>query len=91
MGIRGRIFLVAGLLAAVAVLIAGLSIRAMQEYNQRVAQLQAVSQRALYGEHLNRLVTAVVMDSRGIYGAPAGTQRRSPRDCGATQSACWTL
>ena len=70
MGIRGQIFLVAGLLAAVAALIAGLSIRAMQEYNQRVAQLQVVSQRALYGEHLNRLVTAVVMDSRGIYGAP---------------------
>ncbi|MGP0090772.1 MAG: methyl-accepting chemotaxis protein [Xanthobacteraceae bacterium] len=55
---------------AAAALIAGLSIRAMQEYNGKVSELQLASQRALYGEHLNRLVTAVVMDSRGIYGAP---------------------
>jgi methyl-accepting chemotaxis protein len=70
MGIRARIFLVAGVLAVAAVVITILSILAMQEYNRKVSELQLASQRAFYGERLNRLVTAVVMDSRGIYAAP---------------------
>jgi methyl-accepting chemotaxis protein len=70
MGIRARIFLVAGVLAVAAVLITMLSIIAMQEYNRKVDELQLASQRAFYGERLNRLVTAVVMDARGIYAAP---------------------
>ena len=38
-------------------------------YQHQVAELEAASLRAYDGEHLNRLVTAVVMDARGIYAS----------------------
>lgn len=50
--------------------IGGLAVFVTASFNERTEQLEAASQRAFNGEHLNRLVTAVVMDARGIYAAP---------------------
>ena len=41
----------------------------MQTFNSSVEEVKSTSVRALYSERLNRLVTAVVMEARGIYGA----------------------
>ncbi len=38
-------------------------------FSARIDQMEAASARAYNGERLNRLVTAVVMDARGIYAA----------------------
>ena len=69
MRIRGRINLLVGLLSLVACTIGGLSIFAVNEYHKQALTLEAVADRARRGETLNRLVTAVVMESRGIYAA----------------------
>ncbi|WP_311272451.1 MULTISPECIES: methyl-accepting chemotaxis protein [unclassified Rhizobium] len=69
MKIRGKINLLVGLLSLVACTIGGLAIYAVREYHTQTIALDAVADRALLGEKLNRLVTAVVMESRGVYGA----------------------
>ncbi|NTE85260.1 methyl-accepting chemotaxis protein [Agrobacterium rubi] len=69
MRIRGKINLLVGLLSLVACTIGGLSIYAVKEYQTQVVALDAIADRARRGETLNRLVTAVVMESRGIYAA----------------------
>ncbi|POO56775.1 methyl-accepting chemotaxis protein [Agrobacterium rosae] len=69
MRIRGRINLLVGLLSLVACTIGGLSIFAVNEYHKQTLTLDAVADRARRGETLNRLVTAVVMEARGIYAA----------------------
>ncbi|UHS60219.1 methyl-accepting chemotaxis protein [Agrobacterium vaccinii] len=69
MKIRGKINLLVGLLSLVACTIGGLSIYAVKEYHAQTLALDAVADRARHGETLNRLVTAVVMESRGIYAA----------------------
>jgi methyl-accepting chemotaxis protein len=70
MGIRAKIMGAVGVLGVLAVLLAGLGIQSMQAYNERVERYENAATRAHNGEHLNRLVTAVVMESRGIYAAP---------------------
>jgi len=67
--IRGKINLLVGLLSLVACTIGGLSIYAVNEYHSRVVAFDAAADRAHKGESLNRLVTAVVMEARGIYAA----------------------
>ncbi|WP_312946633.1 methyl-accepting chemotaxis protein [Agrobacterium sp.] len=69
MKIRGKINLLVGLLSLVACTIGGLSIYAVNEYHSRVVAFDAAADRAHKGESLNRLVTAVVMEARGIYAA----------------------
>ena len=69
MRIKGKaLALIAGL-TLVSAAIAGLGADAMRTYNMNVEQLRLASTRAFYGERLNRLVTAVVMESRGIYAS----------------------
>lgn len=69
MRIKGKaLALIAGL-TLVSSVIAGLGADAMRTYNEHVEQLRLASTRAFYGERLNRLVTAVVMESRGIYAS----------------------
>jgi methyl-accepting chemotaxis protein len=43
-------------------------------FAERVQHLENASARAFAGEHLNRLVTAVVMDARGIYASDSVEQ-----------------
>lgn len=69
MRIRTKIIAAVGVMSVVAVLLAGLGIQSMQAYNARVAAYENAATRAYYGEHLNRLVTAVVMEARGIYAS----------------------
>ncbi|MCM5556885.1 methyl-accepting chemotaxis protein [Pleomorphomonas sp. JP5] len=69
MKIQGKLYTIVAVLGVIAIGVALLGIRLMQGYNQQVDAFQLASQRAYDGEHLNRLITAVVMDSRGIYAA----------------------
>ncbi|MDI7862201.1 methyl-accepting chemotaxis protein [Rhizobiaceae bacterium n13] len=69
MGIRGKIYMIVGLMSLVTVIIGGIALYVMTEYNNKLSSFQQASHRAYQGEHLNRLVTAVVMDARGIYAA----------------------
>ena len=69
MKIQGKLYSIVALLGVIAIGVALLGIRLMQGYNEQVDAFQLASQRAYDGEHLNRLITAVVMDSRGIYAA----------------------
>ncbi|SCM72349.1 Methyl-accepting chemotaxis protein [uncultured Pleomorphomonas sp.] len=69
MKIQGKLYSIVALLGIIAIGVALFGIRLMQGYNEQVDAFQLASQRAYDGEHLNRLITAVVMDSRGIYAA----------------------
>jgi methyl-accepting chemotaxis protein len=66
---RMKFYAVLTLLAAVAVLAAALCINSMGAYHARVQEIARVSERALLGEQLDKLVIATVMESRGIYMA----------------------
>jgi methyl-accepting chemotaxis protein len=70
MKIRTRLFLIVAVMGLVVSAIGGLALFVTASFTERTEQLEAASQRAFNGEHLNRLVTAVVMDARGIYAAP---------------------
>ncbi len=69
MRIRGRINLLVGLMSLVACTIGGLSIYAINEFRVRSHHFEEAAERAYKGEALNRLVTAVVMEARGVYAA----------------------
>ena len=53
--------------------VGGLSIYAVGEYRDRAAAFEQTADRAQKGEMLNRLVTAVVMEARGVYAAKDST------------------
>ncbi len=57
------------ILAAVAVVVGLVGIVTLQSYKQVVDHMQNAAKRALLAERVNEMVTAVVMDSRGIYMA----------------------
>jgi methyl-accepting chemotaxis protein len=67
MKIRGKINLLVGLMALVALVVGGISLYAISEYGRRIDAFHSAADRAYQGENLNRLVTAVVMEARGIY------------------------
>ncbi len=67
--ITTKIYILAGLLAAIAAVIGIFGVNAMSVFNSRAQAMANASQQALYGERINGLVFAVVMDSRGIYMA----------------------
>jgi methyl-accepting chemotaxis protein len=69
MKIRTKIFALVAALSFVAVVIAAVGINTLQTYNQAVDDVRLAATRALYGERLNRLVTHVVMEARGIYAS----------------------
>jgi methyl-accepting chemotaxis protein len=74
MKIRGKINLLVGLMSAVALVVGGLSLFALSEYRTKMDAYEAAAQQAHMGESLNRLVTAVVMDARGIYASKTTEQ-----------------
>ena len=69
MNISGKIYSLVGILCLSALVIGATALYAVNEYSAQLAQYRLVSDRVYLGERLNRFVTAVVMDSRGIYGA----------------------
>ncbi len=70
MKIRTRIYLIVAVMGLIVCAVGGLAVYATVAFTERAQQLEDASQRAFNGEHLNRLVTAVVMDARGIYASP---------------------
>jgi len=68
-GIQAKIYGIVALLAALTLLATGIGYTGMQSYHDQVAAMARASERALLGERIDGLVTAVVMDSRGIYMA----------------------
>jgi len=50
-------------------IIGGTALFAVSGYDQKLTDYRHASERAYLGERLNRYVTAVVMEARGIYGA----------------------
>lgn len=76
MKIRTKIFALVATLSLVAIVIAGVGISTLQTYNQAVDDVRLAATRALYGERLNRLVTHVVMEARGIYASKDTTEAR---------------
>ncbi|KRA97757.1 hypothetical protein ASD83_11730 [Devosia sp. Root685] len=77
MRIRGKVLSIVGIMGVVAALITGIGLYVVAEYDHQIQRLDNSSKRALYGETMNRLVTAVVMESRGIYAA-ANTEKAAP-------------
>ncbi|MCR6636744.1 hypothetical protein [Devosia sp.] len=77
MRIRGKVLSIVGIMGVVAALITGIGLYVVAEYDHQIQRLDDSSKRALYGETMNRLVTAVVMESRGIYAA-ANTEKGRP-------------
>lgn len=67
--IRTKLFALLGALSLVTLAVAGVSVSTLGSVNGSVEEVQVTSARALYSERLNRLVTAVVMEARGIYAA----------------------
>ncbi len=85
MKIQGKLYSIVALLGLIAIGVAILGIVKMQGYNRQVDSFQLASQRAFDGEHLNRMITAVVMDSRGIYAA-ANQEKAKPFADGINKS-----
>ncbi|MGD9477725.1 methyl-accepting chemotaxis protein [Shinella sp. G-2] len=69
MKIRGKIYLIVGVMGLISVLIGGIAVHVVSEYSEKLHQYENAADRAFLGEHLNRQVTAVVMEARGIYAA----------------------
>lgn len=65
--IAPKIYGVVALLSLVAVLIATISVIAMNKYTDLVDSAALASKRALLGENTNSMIYAGVMESRGIY------------------------
>ncbi|MBT9372076.1 methyl-accepting chemotaxis protein [Rhizobium sp. CSW-27] len=74
MRIRGKINLLVGVMGLVALIVGGTSLFAISEYSRRIATYQSAAERAHLGESLNRIVTAVVMDARGIYASKTAAE-----------------
>ena len=69
MKISGKIYSLVGMMCLSALVIGATALYAVGEYSARLAEYKLVADRAYLGERLNRYVTAVVMDSRGIYAS----------------------
>src|SRR5829696_8305295 len=69
MRIRTKLFALVGALSFVTVITSAVGISTVRTYDAAVDDVKAASIRALYSERLNRLVTAVVMEARGVYAA----------------------
>ncbi|MCB1447506.1 MAG: HAMP domain-containing protein, partial [Rhizobiaceae bacterium] len=69
MNISGKIYSLVGILCLSALVIGATALYSVNEYSARLGEYKLVSDRVYLGERLNRLVTAVVMEARGIYAA----------------------
>lgn len=69
MKISGKIFSLVAILGTAALIVGAVGIFVVNQYDIKTRELLTVSERAYNGERLNRLVTAVVMESRGMYAS----------------------
>jgi len=69
MKIKTKLLALVSALSLGTIIVAGVGISTVRTYNAAVDDVRAAAFHALYAEHLNQLVTQVVMESRGIYAA----------------------
>ena len=69
MRIKAKILGFVGLCSMVTLVVATISIMSLQTFNTALTDAKLASQRALDAANMNRLVTSVVVESRGIYAA----------------------
>ena len=69
MTIRARILALVAAFAIMASAITALGLTTISDYNTMIGRYHRAYENAYRGEHLNRLVTAAVMESRGVYMA----------------------
>ncbi len=69
MSIRARILALVGCFALTALIVAGLGLMTIGDYNRMMKTYDQAYDSAWRGERLNHLVSNVVMESRGIYAA----------------------
>ena len=67
MTIKLRILALVAGFAIMAAAITGLGLVTINDYNRMLQTADKAQDNAYRGEHLNRLVTAAVMESRGVY------------------------
>jgi methyl-accepting chemotaxis protein len=67
LSIAVKIYAVVGFLTLGGAIAGGLGIHAMQRYEALVQEIQRTAERGLLAERVNGQITAVVMESRGIY------------------------
>ncbi len=77
MKIRGKIYLIVGVMSFIAMAITGMALVVATEYSSRLSHFENASDRAFKGERLNRLVTGVVMEARGIYASPSAEKAKT--------------
>ena len=75
--VSGKVYSLVGILGAAAIVIGAMGVFVTVQYGAKTAALLQISQRAYLGEQVNRMVTAVVMEARGIYAA-ANTEKAQP-------------
>ena len=76
MKIRTRIFSIVLIMGIMICAVGGIAVYFAVDFTAKVQQMENASARAFAGEHLNRLVTAVVMDARGIYASDSVEQAK---------------
>lgn len=69
MKIKVKLFTLVCAMSLLVMIIAGVGINTVRTYDKAVDDVSHASARALYAEKLNRLVTTVVMEARGIYAS----------------------
>ncbi len=80
MKIRGKINLLVSVMTGAALLIGATALYALHQYDQKMQSYEQTAGRAYMGERLNRYVTAVVMEARGIYAAASAKDSKSFAD-----------
>ncbi|WP_243374057.1 methyl-accepting chemotaxis protein [Microvirga solisilvae] len=69
MKIRTKLFALVSALTLGTAIVAGLGLYAVRTYDATVDEVRETAIHALYAERLNRMVTHVVMETRGIYAS----------------------
>ena len=80
MKIRGKITLLVLVMTGAALLIGATALYALHQYDRKLQAYEQTASRAYMGEHLNRFVTATVMEARGIYAAASAKDAKSFAD-----------
>ena len=71
----GGVYAVVASLGLVALIVGVIGVAAVYTTNKQVRELEEVANRAIFAEHANSLIYAVVMDSRGVYMSSEAADR----------------
>jgi len=76
MKIRTKLYALVSILSLGTIVVAGVGMNTVRVYNTAIDEIRESATNALYAERLNRLVTHVVMESRGIYASKDTSEAR---------------